>query len=169
MSLDPKQAESMRDALLGKLENEHAATLSVLEHVPEDRIDYRLHEKVRSFGELSFHIYTTGPWFAGIIESGNANAGGGGEKPKAPGTRKELIAACDALHKSFVKSAAGYSGAILARDIEFFTFGSFPAVSFIDWHISHLIHHRGQLTMFLRVMGAKVPAIYGDSIDYPMK
>jgi uncharacterized damage-inducible protein DinB len=57
------------------------------------------------------------------------------------------------------------SGEQLARMIDFRGMLQWPAVSFIRLGLSHTIHHRGQLSMYLRPMGAKVPSIYGESYD----
>jgi len=56
----------------------------------------------------------------------------------------------------------------LARSVQFYTF-NLPNVLYLDFCLRHQIHHRGQLSMHLRPMGAKVPAIYGGSADEPFE
>jgi uncharacterized damage-inducible protein DinB len=168
MALDPKQAVAMRDSLLKKLAGEHTFTLRVLEHVPDAKLGYKVSEKTRDFAALATHIYDTGTWFGAIMTKGTADLGGDAPKPVVPATKAALLDHANASNEAFMGLVKGLSPEHLAREIEFFTFGKFPAVTFLDWHISHLIHHRGQLTVYLRAMGAKVPAIYGDSLDYPM-
>jgi uncharacterized damage-inducible protein DinB len=107
-------------------------------------------------------------WFTTIIESGEVDFSAGDEKPETPGTKTALIEACQKLNQQVTSMAANASPDALTKDITFGDFGTFPAVAFLDWHISHLIHHRGQLSVYLRMMGAKVPATYGDSLDYPL-
>jgi uncharacterized damage-inducible protein DinB len=82
--------------------------------------------------------------------------------------RATLLDACNRMHEEFLGQAKGFSADKLAKEITFYSFGAVPAAMFLDWHLRHLIHHRGQLTVYLRTMGAKVPQIYGDSADYPM-
>ena len=108
-----------------------------------------------------------GTWFTNVAATGDTSFPEG-DPPPAPTTKQELIGACAAMNQQLLKQAADTDPETLAKDIEFHNFGMIPAVGFIDWHISHLIHHRAQLGMYLRLMGAKVPATYGDSLDYPL-
>ena len=166
--MDANQAALMRDGLLGKLENEHKATIAMIEHLPEDKLTYTPSDKLRSFADLTFHIYNVGVWFTDTMVKGEADFSDGGDKPETPGTKTALIEACQKLNQQVAKTAADVSPDALTKDVPFGDFGTFPAVSYLDWHISHLIHHRGQLSVYLRMMGAKVPATYGDSLDYPL-
>lgn len=168
MTMNPAQAAAMRDSMLGKLENENKGMLAVLEHLPEDKLQYKPHEKLKTFAELTHHIYATGTWFTTIMETGKADFTGGGEGPPVPGTKAALIEACRKMSREMAEKAASLSAETLAKEIPFGNFGTYPAVAYLDWHLNHLIHHRGQLTVYLRTMGAKVPAIYGDSLDYPL-
>ena len=165
--MDATQAVFMRDGLLAKLEMETQATMAMLEHLPEDKVTYVPDAKVKPFNELANHIFTVGVWFTNVAATGDTSFPEG-DPPPAPATKQELIDASVAMNQLITKQAADASPEALATDIEFATFGTFAGVFFIDWHISHLIHHRAQLGMYLRLMGAKVPATYGDSLDYPM-
>lgn len=166
--MDASQATFMRDGLLAKLEGEHKRTMAILEHVPEDKLDYRPDERLRPFGELAYHIYTVGTWFTGMAASGEVVPVSEGEPTPAPKTKPELLDACRKLNQQITKMAAAAPGEKLAKDVTLPIFGTFPAVTYLDVHISHLIHHRAQLGMYMRLMGAKVPAVYGDSLDYPL-
>ncbi len=168
MELPVQQAEGLRDYFLMTLENEHKATMAVIEHVPEDKLDYKPHDGLMAFGDLAFHIYTTGAWFADISATGKADFEAAGKAPDTPTGKAALLEACNQMNQQLREKVAAAPGEILAQGVEFGNFGTFPAVTFTDWHQRHLIHHRGQLTTYLRMMGAKVPATYGDSIDYPM-
>ena len=169
MDLNPIQAGGRRDQLLHSLEIENKATMSVLEHIPEDKLGYRPDDRLKTAGELAWHIYTVGIWFAVIIETGRAELSGEGmEMPEAPSKKAELIAACQGMYQDMAKRMAAVTPEQLAAQIPFGDFGTYPGITYLDWHQRHLIHHRGQLTVYLRLMGAKVPGIYGDSLDYPM-
>ena len=169
MGLDPNQAVAMRDGMLMKLNMEHEGTKKVIDHLPDDnKLSYTPHEKVRNFAALSTHIYDTGMWFAAIMDKGSASFEGEAPKPEIPTTKKELLDLANTRTEQFISTVKSLTPEQLTKEIEFFTFGSFPAVTFFDWHLSHMIHHRGQLTTYLRTMDAKVPALYGDSADYPM-
>lgn len=167
MSMDTNQAMALRDQLLTKLAGEHQNSLLCIEHLPEGKIGYSPHADLRPFGELMHHVYSSGMWFAGIMQSGKVEMSGDAPKPSIPTTNKALAEACTALNEQLIKTTQALTGEQLAKPVAFFDFGTFPAITFLDWHVSHMIHHRGQLTVYLRMMGAKVPAIYGDSKDYP--
>jgi uncharacterized damage-inducible protein DinB len=57
----------------------------------------------------------------------------------------------------------------LASIVDLFGFVQLPAVQFVGFSNNHIIHHRGQLSVYLRPMGGKVPSIYGGSADEPMQ
>ncbi|MBM3756134.1 MAG: hypothetical protein FJW38_19370 [Acidobacteria bacterium] len=61
------------------------------------------------------------------------------------------------------------SGEALASERNFFGAFNFPAVVYLNWANIHSIHHRGQLSAYLRSMGGKVPSIYGGSADEPFQ
>lgn len=165
--METTQAVFMRDGLLAKLEMETQATMAMLEHLPEDKVTYTPDAKIKPFNDLANHIFTVGVWFTNVAATGDTSFPEG-DPPPPPATKQEMIDSCVAMNQVITKQAADASPEALANNIEFAAFGTFPGVSFIDWHISHLIHHRAQLGMYLRLMGAKVPATYGDSLDYPM-
>ena len=64
-----------------------------------------------------------------------------------------------------MKQIEGLSGEQLAKSIDFRGMFQMPAVSFLQLAQSHTVHHRGQLSTYLRPMGGKVPSIYGESYD----
>ena len=165
MSIDPAHAVGVRAALLGQLTSEHHTARSVIEHAPEDKLDYKPHPQMRSFAALAYHIYRSGSWFANIMESGRVETDS--EPGQIPTTKMNLLSRCEALNRDLANRVNALSPESLARNIDFPGVGPFPAVSYLGWHINHLIHHRGQLTVYLRLMGAKVPPVYGPTLDYP--
>jgi lipooligosaccharide transport system permease protein len=167
MQMTAQAAAATRDQLLMKLDMEQKAFMSVIKELPEDKLSYTPHEKVRPFGELAHHISTTGAWFADVMEKGEMQMGG--QAPATPTSKAALLDSANKMHEFVVGKVKALSAEQLSKEITFATMGAFPAVTFLDWHNSHLIHHRGQLTTYLRTMGAKVPQIYGGSADYPMK
>ena len=170
MSMTTDQATTIRHWMLAKLENEHKATMAVLDHVPEDKLGYTPADKLRPFGELMLHPYQAGMFFAGIMETGKLDLSGGGdrEKPEVPGTKKALAAACHELNRATIEKVSSFPVEALVQNVDMGNYGTFPAITMLDWHVSHIVHHRAQLTVYLRTLGAKVPATYGDSLDYPL-
>jgi len=169
MSMTKDQASTLRHWMLTKLENEYKATMAVLEHVPEEKLGYTPAEKLRPFGEMLLHPYQAGMFFTGIMETGKLDLSGAGrEKPPVPTTKKELAAACHELNQATIQKVSSLPAEALVQEVDMGNFGTYPAITMLDWHVSHIVHHRAQLTVYLRTMGAKVPATYGDSLDYPL-
>ena len=167
MSIDPEKAVGVRAKLFGQLTSENRTTLSVIEHALDDKLDFTPHPKLRPFGPLALHIYQTGIWFVNIMESGKVEPSGTGKKPVSPRKKNDLIARCEGLNREVANRVNALTPESLARLIEFPGVGPFPTVTYLGWHVNHMIHHRGQLTVYLRLMGAKVPPVYGPTLDYP--
>ncbi len=168
MSIDPARAARMRAALLGQLTAEHRITLSVIEHALDDKLDFTPHPKLRPFGTLALHIYQTGARLVAIMESGKVDISAGKDEMPTPRKKQDLVEQCDHMNRDVANRVNALSPDDLSRIIEFPDYGPFAAVNYLGWHVNHLIHHRGQLTVYLRLMGAKVPSIYGPSLDYRM-
>ena len=169
MKLDTRQAAAMRERLLGKLENENRAMLRVIEHVPEESLDFKPHDKLRPFNELATHVYNVGMWFVDTVEKGQMDLAPAAARPPAPLSKATLLQTCQQMGQEIVRRISDLPEPALVRDIDFARLGTYQGVTYVDWHLSHLIHHRAQLALYLRMMGAKVPAIYVDSLDYPMQ
>ena len=158
------------DGLLQELEAEAETTRRVLERVPEDQLSWRPHEKARSLGELALHV--------AIVPGGVAELFGGpspaqapqfGADPRPKGAA-ELIPALDQSIAKAKKAVGGMDDAtilgtfrLMQGDREIF---AVPRVALLrSVMLNHWYHHRGQLTMYLRQLGARVPSIYGPSAD----
>lgn len=166
--MDPGFAAQTRDRLLAKMEQEHKRTLAVIEHLPEDRLDYTPHPQLRPFGEMAAHIYRAGDFFVGFVDPAGESPGGPEAKPAPPATKPELLSECVRLHRELVARIGALTPEGLVQEVPFLELGTFPAIQFLELNLNHIIHHRAQLAVYLRMMGAKVPAIYGDSRDYPL-
>jgi uncharacterized damage-inducible protein DinB len=160
MSYSTQEAEFLKKRLILQMKEEDARLLKVAESVPTDKLGWKpATEKSKPFGELAYHAAAAGHFFCDVLD---------GREPKDPAltpkTREELIAGIRKLQGEFAGKLADYSAAQLAKDYDFF--GTlYPGIELMHFHHIHLIHHRGQLTTYLRAMGAKVPSIYGPSAD----
>ena len=162
--LTPDQAKVILDWTLPVLKNEHQTTKRVIEAIPLDKGDYRPDTVCKTALELAWHIVAAEKRFLGGISAGAFDFN--------PMHRPELIKNSAGIVTWFDESFAanlqkleGLTGEQLTRMIDFRGMFQLPAVSFLQLAISHTVHHRGQLSMYLRPMGAKVPAIYGESYD----
>ena len=163
--MSPEQALTIAQFLIPMAEMESATTRKVLAAVPDEGSDYRPGEKSMSGAELAFHIAVTEIWFLESILKGEfANEGGPPPAPKP----SEAVALYDAKVPALIARVKELSGEQLAKDTKFFVWTN-PMVQYLLFYLNHSIHHRGQLSAYLRPMGAKVPGIYGGSADEPMQ
>ena len=86
-------------------------------------------------------------------------------RPESITNSAGIAAWFDEIFAANLQKLEGISGEPLAKMVDFRGMFQLPAVGFIQLALNHTIHHRGQLSMYLRPMGAKVPAIYGESYD----
>jgi uncharacterized damage-inducible protein DinB len=155
--------------LLPEWENEMRNTRRALERVPADRLDFRPHELSWTLGELATHVAYLPRWVTVALTTDELDLA---DTPpnRAVGSTDELLAAFEA-------NIAKGTEALSSSSDE--TFGS-PWTLRKDGHVvftmpkaavirsfvmNHIIHHRGQLTIYLRLVGAKVPGLYGPSAD----
>lgn len=162
-TLQAEQALFLRDALLPWVEVEHRVTIRVLGAVPDAKGDYRPDEVTKSAVDLAWHFASSEIRFLRGVASGVFDYEG---PAREEGLTPSGLAAWYEVEfaKSF-RQIAQMSGAELAEIADYRGFFQLPRVAYLQLGVNHTIHHRGQLSMYLRPMGAKVPSIYGDSHD----
>jgi uncharacterized damage-inducible protein DinB len=162
----------LTEFLLAELDREVERSRRALEQVPEGKYDWKPHEKSMIFGYLANMVATIPLWIAMQIaqdELDVAPAEGGKMEQKRLDTSDELLKALDesaaAARAAFAKTTDEHlktNWRLLARGNVVM---EAPRYEMIQDTINHWAHHRGQMTVYLRLMGAKVPAIYGPSAD----
>jgi uncharacterized damage-inducible protein DinB len=164
LELTPDQARFMLDLVLPTLKTEHQTTKRVIEAVPLDKGDYRPDTVSKTALELAWHIVAAEKRFLGGIPVGAFDF--------SPINRPESVRNSADVAKWFDETFAANlaqlercTGEQLARIMDFRGMFQLPAVSYVQFTLNHTVHHRGQLSMYLRPMGAKVPSIYGESYD----
>jgi len=162
--LTPDLAEFwLQDLLLGTLKNEHRTTRKILEAVPADKADYRPDPVSKSAMELVRHIAAAEIRFLETTINAEFSATSGlPESVKAPA---EVAAWYSENFARNFDKLAHLKGDHLMKITDFRGLFKLPAVAFLQVGMNHSIHHRGQLSSYLRCMGAKVPSIYGESFD----
>jgi uncharacterized damage-inducible protein DinB len=163
--LTPDLAEFwLQDLLLGTLKNESRTTKKILEAVPADKADYRADPFARTAMELVRHIAAAEMRF--LETTINAQfptvAAGLPDNVKTPADVAAWYS--ENFARNFEKLAQ-LKGDHLVKITDFRGLFKLPAVAFLQVGMNHSIHHRGQLSSYLRCMGAKVPSIYGESFD----
>lgn len=163
----PEFALAYRAVTLGRIENENATTRRVIGSVPDTQRDYKPEVNSRSAWDLACHLAQSDVWFLNGIASQNFEWTG--EPPKPADSVNGLV---DWYQKEFAKAAArvrAMSAEDLLKPVEFFGMMKMPAFLYLQFAQDHAVHHRGQLSTYLRPMGSKVPDIYGGSFDEPFQ
>jgi uncharacterized damage-inducible protein DinB len=158
------QAKFLLGMSLPRLDIEHQTTKRVIEAVPLDKGDYRPDPVSKSALELAWHIVAAEQRFLSGISAGAFDFAPI-NRPDTIGNSAQIAAWFD---ESFAKNVAQLrqlTGEQLAKLIDFRGMFQFPGVMYLQLATNHTIHHRGQLSMYLRPTGAKVPSIYGESYD----
>ncbi len=158
-----------KEQFLAAWEQESGITRKVMAAVPEAQRDFRPHEKSMSARELAWHLAGLEKFF---VEGCLARRFTFERGPEAPATMREILGAYGALHADLVKRLAAAPDAALRGTVPFYVapkqMGDVPVMALL-WTgvLHHEIHHRGQLSVYLRMTGGKVPSIYGPSADEP--
>jgi uncharacterized damage-inducible protein DinB len=155
-----------------QLEREAAISRRVLQHAPEGKADWRPHEKSMQLGYLASLVATMPSWIAMAIERDelDLNPPGGGAPPQFTWqTAADLQRLNDDNASSGLKALAATTDAHLATPWKLLVAGNVvmtaPRQVVIADTFTHLSHHRGQLTVYLRLNGQQVPSVYGPSAD----
>lgn len=160
----------MIDAYRDELEQEAKATRRLLERVPEDRLGWRPHEKSMTLGRLAGHIAEIPEWGHEILDLDGLDFAEMDYTPFAPSSRQEILDRFDAALETFRQATDGVDDERLAQPwvmrMGDQVLGDDPRdASVRTWIHSHMVHHRGQLSVYLRLLDVPVPAIYGNSAD----
>jgi len=158
------QAKFVLSFLLPALNNEHATTKRVIEAIPPDQGDYRPDPNAKTALELAWHIVAAERRFWSGVAAGAFDFSPI-SRPDSVRTAADIAAWFDEDFVGHLPKIEHLSGEQLAKIIDFRGVRQLPAVAYIQLALNHTIHHRGQLSVYLRPAGGKVPSIYGESYD----
>jgi len=163
--MGPEETKSVANFLIADFENEMQTTLRVIEAVPNEQLDYQPDAKSRTGLGLVRHITLEDEWLLTSIANGEFTP------PPDDSDACGIMTTADAVarYKEKVPAALdrvrNMSGDELGKVIDLLSMIQAPGVNFLAMVIKHSVHHRGQLSTYLRPMGGKVPGIYGPSAD----
>ncbi|MBV9087568.1 MAG: DinB family protein [Acidobacteriaceae bacterium] len=163
----PEFLAAYRDILLYSIENELPHTKRVIESVPDAKRDYRPDPKARSAGDLAWHLASDDVIFLEAISELKFHFPDTRYDNERPTTTAALTQWYETKMKRAIGKIRSMTPAQLATPVNFLNLFNLPAVFYVDFMVKHSVHHRGQLSTYLRPMGAKVPSIYGGSADEP--
>jgi uncharacterized damage-inducible protein DinB len=163
----------LKSYLLAQLESEAALTRKAIARVPEGHNDFKPHEKSMPLGYLAGMVAVMSGWITLMIERDELNLddpANHGFRPKVAATHAELVASFEAALASARRSLDGTTDEHLLTPWAFKIGGQAVQkepryIMIANGVFSHLAHHRGQLTVYLRLNEAAVPALYGPSAD----
>ncbi len=168
----PETGNMIAQGLLPELDRELANTRKALERIPDDKFGWKPHERSNNFGWLAGHLATLPMWGVMTIDRDDidvAPAEGGMQFPK-PATCEEVLAIFDKNAADFRAAVERTNDATMMKPWTLLMTGktvwTMPKIAVLRGMVmNHLIHHRGQFTVYLRLNDIPVPALYGPSAD----
>jgi hypothetical protein len=162
----------INEFLLKQLDQEIARSRKALEQMPEGKADWKPHDKSMAFGYLAELVAIMPSWVAmqvNLNELDLAPEGGSNIKREPKTTRADYLKALDEAAASARQALAGTTDEHLATNWQLKVRGAVvqegPRHLMIQDTLNHQSHHRGQMTVYLRLLGARVPALFGPSAD----
>ncbi len=158
------------DPMLNEFREEAATTKRVLERVPEAKLAWKPHAKSMSLGQLAWHVASVPGGVAHITQQESFDVTQGNFQPPQPTSVSEILTAHDDSVKnvenvlqSLTDQKAREKWRLMKKDREL---SARPRIEFMrSIMLNHWYHHRGQLSVYLRMLDVPVPVIYGPSAD----
>ncbi len=163
--MDSSEVKTVADFLIADFEREMPATLRVFEAVPSSHLDYQPDSKAKTGLGLVRHITLEDEWLLNSIADGQFT------QPPDASDACGIMNPADAVarYKEKVPAALGRVRAMPAEKLtgvlDLLGLIQMPAINFLAMALKHSVHHRGQLSTYLRPMGGKNPSIYGPTAD----
>ena len=157
------------DPILDELTREAATTRRVLERVPSDQLGWRPHQKSKSAGELAWHIAAIPGRIARLVQEDDVDVTTV-KQPPMPETTAGIVEGFDQKVSEAKELLARLDDSALARittmrrgDVKIFSGPKLALLRTIM--LNHTYHHRGQLSVYLRLLNVPVPSVYGPTAD----
>jgi uncharacterized damage-inducible protein DinB len=162
--ITPEHATFLLQYTLPTIKNEHRTTRAVIEAIPQAHADYRPDANSRTAMELAWHIVAAEHRFYSAVVTGTFDLTPI-HRPDSVKTPAQIGEWYGASFADNFDKLPNLSAEQLAKIVDFRGMIQLPAVTWLNFSLHHVIHHRGQLSTYLRAMGGRVPAIYGESFD----
>jgi len=161
---------AIKDAFIAELKYESSLTKKMLERVPLDKKEWKPHEKSMTLGRLATHIAQTPHWVSDIIRIDDFDFASHPFRSDTAASQDELIRIFNDTLNAALNDLSGMSDGDfnkrwVVRRGEQVMYDTPKKVAIRGWTFSHMIHHRGQLSVYLRLLDIAVPGMYGPSAD----
>jgi len=161
---------SKKIAFIAELQNEAASSRKMLERVPTDKNDWAPHEKSMKLGRLSTHVAELPGWVAMAVNADELDFLKMDYKPLTNPTQEELLALHDENVRKATEALENASDEVFEqmwtlRRGDHIIFTMPKKVVLRSMAFNHMVHHRGQLSVYLRLLDVPVPGMYGPSAD----
>lgn len=161
---------TLNQQLIAELQMEAASTRKLLSCIPEGKNDWKPHEKSMSLGRMAAHVAELHNWITVTMTTTELNLQTREYKPFMPDTNAELLAFMDEKVAAAVEalqnaSTEEFTKPWTFRNGEHIIFTMPKAAVVRSFALNHLIHHRGQLSVYLRLLDVAIPGMYGPSAD----
>ncbi|MBL8006374.1 MAG: DinB family protein [Ignavibacteria bacterium] len=161
------------EPVLQELLSESKATRKMLEAVPEDKFSWKPHEKSMTLGHLASHLADIPNWVSATVETDELDFAASEYKPVNAGSKAELLKifddsmakAVECLKKASDETLSG-NWKMRSGDTVYFDLPKLIVLR--NFVLSHSIHHRGQLSVYLRLNDIPLPSVYGPTADEAM-
>jgi len=169
-STSTAKTNNIAAGLIKELEQEAAVTRKLLERVPAEKFDWKPHEKSMPMGRLATHVAEMHGWTKPTVDDPELDFAKMDYKPYEPKTTEELVAHLDKNVNEAIEALKNASDEAWFEDWSlrngeqiYFTI---PKIAVMRGMVlNHIVHHRGQLSVYLRLNDIPVPAMYGPSAD----
>ncbi len=158
----------LKDLLLAELDHELATTRKLLKRIPNDRMAWKPHEKSRSLGALGVHLAHLPNWVPLILDRLELDLADIPAQP-ADASRDEILALHEAAsttaRSALVKSDPELAALWVLKKNGQELFAMPRLSAYRSFVVHHIVHHRGQLSVYLRLNDVPLPAMYGPTAD----
>jgi uncharacterized damage-inducible protein DinB len=169
MSITETTTPSLKQLALGDLNHELGVTRKLLERVPEAHLDWKPHEKSMTLGGLALHVATIPYWLIRVLEADSFDLATATRNPP-PSSVQQILEAFEDRVANMRRALDAADDASLTRTWQLRrgdqVLQTMPRLAVIRaMGISHMIHHRAQLSVYLRLLDVPLPPMYGPTAD----
>jgi len=168
--ISQRKLNMLNQSFIAELKHEGASTKRILERVPEGKFDWKPHQKSMSMGRLASHVAELPGFLNSILTMDEVDFAKGHYKPSLANTPAELMNVFQQKLDEVVQTLQNTSDEKMQANFTLRNgdrvFGTVPrAVAVRSMALNHIIHHRGQIAVYLRLLDVPVPGLYGPSAD----